>query len=141
MRFMVIVKATQKSEAGVFPTQQEIEKMVAFNEQMAQAGVLLAGDGLHPSSKGARIRFDGAKKTVTDGPFAETKELVAGFWMLQVKSKEEAVEWMKRAPMEADTEIELRQVISPEDFGEAVTPETREKIDRMHEQAAARDAK
>ena len=134
MRYMVIVKATEQSEAGVFPTRQEIEDMTAFNEQMVKAGVLLMGEGLHPSSKGARITFDGTKKTVTDGPFAETKELVAGFWIIEVKSKDEAVEWMKRSPFR-DGVLEIRQVVSPEDFGDAVTPETKAKIDRMHEQA------
>jgi hypothetical protein len=133
MRFMVIVKATAKSEAGEMPSAEEITPMIAFNEQMVKAGVLLLGEGLHASSKGARIKFDGTKKTVTDGPFAETKELVAGFWIIEVKSKQEAVEWMKRAPFK-EGELELRQVISPEDFGDSVTPEDRAKIERMEAQ-------
>jgi len=139
MRFMVIVKATRKSETGAMPGKDEMDRMIAFNEQITKAGVLLSAEGLHPSSKGARIKADGTKKTVTDGPFAETKELVAGFWIIEVKSKQEAIEWMKRAPLEAGTEIELRQVITPEDFGESVTPEHREKIERMEQ--AARDRK
>ena len=116
MRFMVIVKASPESEAGRMPSKQELNKMGAFNEELVKAGVMLAGEGLLASSKGARIRFDGAKKTVTDGPFAETKELVAGFWIIQVKSKEEAIEWMKRAPFDGGTEIELRQIFELSDF-------------------------
>ena len=119
MRIMVIVKANKDSEAGVMPTEQILAAMTKYNEELVKAGVMLAGEGLHPSSKGARVRFDGNKRTVIDGPFAETKELIAGFWMIQVKSKQEAIEWAKRVPFEADDkpgEIELRQVFELEDF-------------------------
>lgn len=125
MRFMIIVKATADSEAGKMPSTELLTEMGKFNEQLVNAGVLLAGEGLHPSSKGARIHYDGASRTVTDGPFPETKELIAGFWLIQVKSKEEAIEWMKRCPNPFDgpSEIEIRQVFEMEDFGEAATPE------------------
>ncbi|CAN7670559.1 MULTISPECIES: YciI family protein [Duganella] len=125
MRFMIIVKATEDSEAGKMPSTELLTAMGKFNEELVNAGVLLAGEGLHPSSKGARIRYDGASRTVIDGPFSETKELIAGFWLIQVKSKEEAIEWMKRCPnpMEVPSEIEIRQVFEMEDFGEAATPE------------------
>ena len=125
MRFMIIVKATEDSEAGKMPSTELLTAMGKFNEELVNAGVLLAGEGLHPSSKGARIRYDGASRTVIDGPFSETKELVAGFWLIQVKSKEEAIEWMKRCPnpMEVPSEIEIRQVFEMEDFGDAATPE------------------
>lgn len=125
MRFMIIVKATEDSEAGKMPSTELLSAMGAFNEELVNAGVLLAGEGVHPSSKGARIRYDGATRTVIDGPFAETKELIAGFWLLQVKSKEEAIEWMKRCPNPFDvpSEIEIRQVFEMEDFGEVATPE------------------
>ncbi|NVM77750.1 hypothetical protein FHW83_003573 [Duganella sp. SG902] len=125
MRFMVIVKATADSEAGKMPSTELLTAMGKFNEELVNAGVLLAGEGLHPSSRGARIRYDGASRTVIDGPFAETKELIAGFWLIQVKSKEEAIEWMKRCPNPFDTpsEIEIRQVFELSDFGDAVTPE------------------
>ncbi|MQA41605.1 YciI family protein [Rugamonas aquatica] len=125
MRFMIIVKATEDSEAGKMPSTELLTAMGKFNEELVSAGVLLAGEGVHPSSRGARIRYDGATRTVTDGPFAETKELIAGFWLLQVKSKEEAIEWMKRCPNPFDvpSEIEIRQVFEMEDFGEAATPE------------------
>lgn len=129
MRFMVIVKATPDSEAGVMPSQKLLTEMGQFNEELVKAGVLLAGEGLHPSSKGARIRFSSAGRSVIDGPFAQTKELVAGFWLLQVTSKAEVIEWMKRCPNPAghgDSEIEIRQVLEPADFGEALTPELRE---------------
>src|SRR5712691_3254029 len=116
MRFMVIVKANKDSEAGVMPSEKMLTEMGKFNEELAKAGVMLAGDGLHPSSKGARVKFSGGKRTVTDGPFAETKELIAGYWMIQVKSKEEAIEWVKRAPMDGGTELEIRQVFEPDDF-------------------------
>lgn len=118
MRFMVIVRATADSETGQLPSAQLLEEMGKFNEELVKAGVLLAGEGLHPSSKGARIRYEGSKRTVYDGPFAETKELIAGFWLIQVKSKEEAIEWMKRCPnpFECDSEIEIRQVYEMEDF-------------------------
>jgi len=125
MRFMIIVKATEDSEAGKMPSVELLTAMGAFNEELVNAGVLLAGEGVHPSSRGARILYDGPKRTVIDGPFAETKELIAGFWLLQVKSKEEAIEWMKRCPNPFDTpsEIEIRQVFEMEDFGEVATPE------------------
>ncbi|MYM86199.1 YciI family protein [Rugamonas sp. FT82W] len=125
MRFMIIVKATEDSEAGKMPSTELLAAMGKFNEELVSAGVLLAGEGVHPSSKGARIRYEGTKRTVIDGPFAETKELIAGFWLLQVKSKEEAIEWMKRCPNPFDTpsEIEIRQVFEMEDFGDAATPE------------------
>src|SRR6478672_9302730 len=124
MRVMVIVKADKNSEAGVLPDQKLLADMGKFNEELTKAGVMLAGEGLQPSSKGARIRFSGGKKTVIDGPFAETKELVAGFWLWQVKSMDEAIEWLKRAPFE-DTEVEIRQVFEAEDFGAEFTPEAR----------------
>lgn len=124
MRFIVLVKATEESEAGALPTSEQLEEMGRFNEQMVKAGVMLAGDGLQASSKGARIRWAGGKRTVTDGPFAETKELVAGFWILQVKSKEEAIEWISRAPF-LDGEVEIRQVFEAEDFGDQLTGELR----------------
>ena len=136
MRFMVLVKADENSEAGVMPDKDILTKMGQYNEELAKAGVMLAGEGLHPSSKGARVRFSGDKRTVTDGPFAETKELVAGFWLWQVKSKEEAIEWLKRAPFDGGTEIELRQVFEAEDFGEEFTPELREQEKKAWEQAA-----
>jgi hypothetical protein len=136
MRFMVMVKATAESEAGVLPSQELLAAMGKFNEELVRAGVMLAGEGLQPSSKGARVRFSGDKRTVIDGPFAETKELVAGFWLLQVKSKEEAIEWIKRcpAPMEGESEIEIRQVFEAADFGEAFTPELREAEERLAEE-------
>jgi hypothetical protein len=133
MRFMVIVKANKDSEAGVMPTEKMLADMGKFNQELADAGVMLAGEGLHPSSKGARVKFSGGKTTVIDGPFAETKELVAGFWLWKVKSKEEAIEWLKRAPFE-DTELEIRQVFEAEDFGEEFTPELREQEERIREQ-------
>ena len=135
MRFMVLVKANQESEAGVMPTTEMLTAMGKYNEELAKAGVMLAGEGLHPSSKGARVRFSGNKRTVIDGPFAETKELIAGFWLWQVKSKEEALEWLKRAPFDGGTEIELRQVFEAEDFGEEFTPELREQERKAWEQA------
>jgi hypothetical protein len=139
MRFMAIVKANQDSEAGVMPSEQLLTEMGKFNEELVKAGVMLAGEGLHPSSMGARVRFSGGKRTVIDGPFAETKDLVAGFWLLQVKSKEEAIEWIKRCPnpMEGDSEIELRQVFEADDFGAEFTPELREQEQRLRAQTAA----
>jgi len=133
MRFMVLVKATMDSEAGVMPSQQLLAEMGKFNEELVKAGVMLAGEGLHPSSKGARVRFSGSKRTVIDGPFTETKELVAGFWLWQVKSKEEAIEWVKRCPnpMPGESEIEIRQVFEAEDFGAEFTPELREQEERL----------
>lgn len=130
MRVMVIVKADKNSEAGVLPDEKILTDMGKFNEELSKAGILLAGEGLQPSSKGVRVRFSGGKKTVMDGPFTETKELVAGFWLWQVKSKQEAIEWLKRAPF-AETEVEIRQVFEPEDFGEAFTPELREQEERL----------
>ena len=136
MRFMVIVKANKDSEAGVMPTEKMLTDMGKFNEELVKAGVMLAGEGLHPSSKGVRVKFSGGKTTVIDGPFAETKELVAGYWMWQVKSKEEAIEWLKRAPFE-DTEVEIRQVFEAEDFGDEFTPELREQEERLRAEMTA----
>jgi hypothetical protein len=136
MRFMVIVKADKDSEAGVMPSEKLLTEMTAYNEQLAKAGVMIAGEGLHPSSKGAKVRFSGTKRTVIDGPFTETKELIAGFWILQVKSKEECIEWVKRCPnpMGGESEIEIRQVHEAEDFGAEYTPELRERDARIAEQ-------
>lgn len=140
MRFMVIVKASPESEAGKMPSEKLLAEMGKFNEELVKAGVLLAGEGLHPSSKGARIRFSGSSRTVIDGPFAETKELIAGFWLIDVKSKEEAIEWMKRCPnpMESDSDIEIRQVFEADDFGAEFTPELREQEERLRAQVASR---
>ena len=140
MRFMVLVKASKDSEAGVLPDKKILTEMGKFNEELVKAGVMLAGDGLHPSSKGARVRFSGAKRTVIDGPFAETKELVAGFWLWQVKSKEEAIEWLKRAPFD-QTEVEIRQLFEASDFGPEFTPELREQEVLQRAQVAKRAAK
>lgn len=134
MRFMVLVKANEQSEAGVMPTEAELTAMGKFNEELVKAGVMLAGDGLHPSSKGARINYDGDKPTVLDGPFTETKELVAGYWILQVKSKDEVVEWLKRAPFSNGT-VEIRQIFEADDFGDALTPELRAQEQRLREQS------
>ena len=136
MRFMVLVKADENSEAGAMPSAEILNEMGKFNEKLVKAGVLLAGEGLHPSSKGVRIRFSGKERTVTDGPFAETKELIAGFWLLQVKSRDEVIEWMKRAPFDGGTEIEVRQVFEAEDFGDEFTPEARAAEERMRAQIA-----
>jgi hypothetical protein len=136
MRFMVIVKANEDSEAGILPDEKILTAMGKFNEELVEAGVMLAGEGLHPSSKGARVRFEGSKRTVIDGPFAETKELIAGFWLWQVKSKEEAIEWLKRAPFDGGTEVEIRQVFEAEDFGANLTPELREQEERLRAQMA-----
>ena len=138
MRFMVIVKATKDSEAGALPSVELLTAMGKYNEELAKAGILLAGDGLQPSSKGARVRFSGPKRTVIDGPFAETKELIAGFWMWKVKSKDEAIEWVKRCPnpMPGDSEIEIRQVFEAEDFGEQFTPELKEQAERVYTQVS-----
>jgi len=135
MRVMVLVKADKDSEAGVMPSEQLLTDMGNYNEELVKAGIMLAGEGLHPTSKAKRVRFSGDKKTVIDGPFAETKELVAGFWMWQVKSMEEAIEWIKRAPFQ-ETEIELRPVFEAEDFGAEFTPELREQEDRLRAQMA-----
>ena len=133
MRFMIIVKSTKDSEAGVLPDKKLLTEMGKFNEELVKAGVMLAGEGLQPSSKGARVKFSGSKRTVTDGPFAETKELIAGFWLWQVKSREEAIAWVKRCPnpMQGESEIEIRQVFEAEDFGPEFTPELREQEDRL----------
>lgn len=131
MRFMIIVKADKNSEAGVMPDEKLLTEMGRYNEELVKAGVMLAGEGLHPSSKGVRIRFNGAKRTVIDGPFAETKELIAGFWLLQVKSKDEAIAWVKRAPFDGGAEVEIRQVFEGEDFGAEFTPELREQEERL----------
>ncbi|PYP33590.1 MAG: dehydrogenase [Gemmatimonadetes bacterium] len=136
MRFMIIVKADKNSEAGVLPDQKILSEMGKFNEQLVKAGVMLAGEGLHPSSKGARMRFSGTKRTVIDGPFTESKELIAGFWLWQVKSKDEAIEWLKRAPFDGGTEVEIRQVFEADDFGPALTPELRAQEERVRAQAA-----
>jgi len=138
MRFMILVKADKSSEAGILPDEKILTEMGKFNEQLAKAGVMLAGEGLQPSSKGARVKFEGSKRTVIDGPFAETKELIAGFWLWQVKSKEEAIEWLKRAPFGGGTEVEIRQVFEAEDFGPAMTPELREQEERIRAQSAAK---
>ena len=136
MRFMVIVPASAESEAGEMPSTDVLEAMNAYNQELVSAGVMLAGDGLHPSSKGARIRFDGGERTVIDGPFTEAKELIAGFWIWECASREEAIEWVKRAPFDGGTEIELRQVFETEDFGDELTPELREAEARLREQTA-----
>ena len=140
MRVMVIVKATRDSEAGVLPDQKLLTDMGNYNEELAKAGVLLAGEGIQPSSKGKRVRFSGSKRTVIDGPFAETKELIAGFWLWQVKSMDEAIEWVKRCPnpMPGDSEIEVRQVFEPEDFGPALTPEMRKQEELLRSQTTKR---
>lgn len=141
MRFMVIVKASKQSEAGVLPDQKILTEMGKYNEELSKAGIMLAGEGLHPSSKGVRVRFSGGKSTVLDGPFTETKELIAGFWLLQARSKEEVIEWVKRAPFDGPTpdgeevEIEIRQVFEADDFGDAMTPELREQEERRRQQA------
>lgn len=137
MRFMVIVKANKDSEAGVLPSQELLIQMMKYNEELVKAGVMVSGDGLHASSKGARIKFSGGKTTVTDGPFAETKELIAGYWIFQVKSKQEAIDWVRRAPME-DTELEIRQVFEPEDFGDNLTPSLKAKEQQLRAQAAGK---
>jgi hypothetical protein len=138
MRFMLLVKADKSSEAGVLPSEELLTEMGKYNEELAKAGVLLAGEGLQPSSKGARVKFSKDKRTVIDGPFAETKELIAGFWLIQVKSKEEAIEWVKRCPNpmpDSEGEIEIRQVFEADDFGPALTPELREQEERLRAQA------
>jgi len=137
MRVMVLVKENEQSEAGVLPDEKVLTAMNNYNEQLVKAGVMLAGEGLHPSSKGKRVRFEGGKKTVIDDPFAETKELIAGFWLWQVKSMDEAVEWLKRAPFDGGTEIEIRPVFENEDLGANLTPELREKEERLRAQVAA----
>ena len=137
MRFMVIVKADKNSEAGVLPDQKIMAEMTKFNEELAKAGVMLAGEGLHPSSKGTRVKFSGTKRTVTDGPFTEAKELIAGFWLWQVKSKQEAIDWLKRAPFDGGAEVEIRQVFEAEDFGAEFTPELREREEKIRKTVEA----
>lgn len=134
MRFMVLVKASEESEAGEMPSEEILAEMGNFNEELVKAGVMLAGEGLHPTSKGVRLRFEGDERTVIDGPFAETKELLAGYWLIQARSREEAIEWFKRAPFDGGTEIEIRQVFEEDDFGEEFTPELREQERRHREQ-------
>jgi hypothetical protein len=136
MRVMVMVKATADSEAGILPTEQEFAEMGRYNEELVKAGIMLAGEGLHPSSKGHRVHFSGKNRIVTDGPFTETKEVIAGYWIWQVKSLEEAIEWVKKCPnpMRTDSDIEIRQVYSAEDFGEVYTPELQARDDRMREE-------
>jgi len=140
MRFMVIVKANKDSEAGVMPKQKLLAEMGKFNEELAKAGVMLAAEGLQPSSKGKRVRFSGGTRTVIDGPFTETKELIAGFWLWQVRSMEEAIEWLKRAPFDGGTEIEIRQVFEAEDFGAELTPELRDQEERIRKQVEKKKA-
>lgn len=139
MRVMVIVKATAESEAGQMPSEKLLSDMLAYNDQLVKAGIMLAGDGLHPSSKGKRVHFKGDKRTVIDGPFAETKELIAGYWLWQVRSMEEAVEWVKRCPnpMESESDIEIRPIFEADDFGAELTPELRAKEERLRQEAAA----
>ena len=143
MRFIVMVKATKDSEAGVLPSQELLTAMGKYNEELVKAGIMVAGEGLHPSSKGARVRLSGNKRTVIDGPFAETKELVAGFWLWNAKSKEEAIEWVKKCPnpMPGDSEIEIRQIFEPEDFGGEFTPELREQEERLRAEIEAKNPK
>jgi hypothetical protein len=140
---MVLVKATKESEAGEMPTEKALTEMGKYNEELVKAGIILAGEGLHPSSKAARVRFSGTSRTVVDGPFSETKELVAGFWLWQVKSMEEAIEWVKRCPnpMNSDSEIEIRRVFDADDFGPALTPELRAQEERLRAESAARAKK
>jgi hypothetical protein len=136
MRFMMMVRADERTEAGQLPTERELTEMLAYNEELAKAGALLAGEGLQPSSRGARVRFGNGAPSVTDGPFAETKELIAGFWIIQVDSREDAIEWARRIPF-SDGEVELRQIYEADDFGEAFTPELREKEEHLRIQLAA----
>jgi hypothetical protein len=140
MRFMIMIKADKNTEAGVMPSEQLLAEMGKYNEELVKAGVMLAGEGLQPSSKGARVKFSGSKRTVIDGPFAEAKELIAGFWILQVKSKQEAIDWVKRCPnpLEGESEIEIRQIFEAEDFGAEFTPELREQEERLRAQIATK---
>jgi hypothetical protein len=142
MRVMVIIKANEESEAGVMPSEELLTAMGQYNEELVKAGVMLAGDGLHPSAKGARVKFSGANRTVIDGPFAETKELIAGFWIWQVQSLDEAIEWVKRCPnpLDGESEVEIRPIFEAEDFGEAFTPELRAQEERLRAEIAARPA-
>ena len=138
MRFMVIVKASKESEAGVMPDRKLLTEMGKYNEQLSKAGVFLAGEGLHPTSKGKRVKFSGTQRTVIDGPFAETKELIVGYWLWQARSMDEAVEWLKRAPFDGGTEVEIRQVFEAADFGDEFTPELRRQEEAIRAQAAAK---
>ena len=138
MRFMVIVKASKESEAGALPDRKILTDMGKYNEELSKAGVMLAGEGLHPTSRGKRVRFSGTQRTVIDGPFAETKELIAGFWLWKLKSMDEAVEWLKKAPFDGGTEVEIRQVFEAEEFGDAMTPEMLQREEALRAQAAAR---
>ncbi len=140
MRVMVLVKADKDSEAGIMPSQELLTRMGAYNEELVKAGIMLAGEGLHPTSKGIRMRFSGSERTVTDGPFAETKELLCGFWLWQVKSMAEAIEWLKRAPFDGGTEIEIRPVFETEDFGAEMTPELRAQEERIRAETAKKIA-
>ena len=140
MRVMVIVKADKNSEAGILPSKELLGRMGKYNEELVKAGVMLAGEGLQASSKGKRVKFSGEKRTITDGPFAETKELVAGFWLWQVRSLDEAVEWLKRAPFDGGTEVEIRRVFEADDFGENLTPELREQEARLRQQTSKKQA-
>src|SRR5262245_66087647 len=141
MRVMVIVKATKASEAGVMPDERLLTEMGNYNEELVKAVIMLAGDGLNPSSKGKRVRFSGTQRTVIDGPFAETKELIAGFWIWKVKSMDEAVEWLKKAPFDGGTELEIRPIFEAEDFGKEFTPELRAQEERLRAEAAARESR
>ena len=137
MKFMVIVKADRDSEAGVMPSKELLTQMGNYNEELVKAGVMLEGEGLHPTSKGVRVRFDGSKRTVIEGPFNESKDLIAGYWLWQVRSKQEAIDWLKRAPFDGGAEVELRQVFEAEDFGAEFTPELRAQEERLRQQAEA----
>jgi hypothetical protein len=139
MRFMVLVPGSRESEAGEMPSTEGLEAMTKYNEELVKAGVMLAGDGLHPTSKGAKVRFDGRERTVIDGPFTEAREIVAGYWVWECASREEAIEWLKRAPFDDGTEVELRQIFEADDFGDALTPELREAEERMRQQTAERN--
>jgi hypothetical protein len=138
MRFMVLVPGSRESEAGEMPSTEDLAAMTKYNEELVKAGVMLAGDGLHPTSKGAKVRFEGSKRTVIDGPFTESKELVAGYWIWECASRDEAIEWLKRAPFGGGVEVELRQVFEADDFGEELTPELRETNERLRQQTEAR---
>jgi hypothetical protein len=139
MRFMVLVPGSRESEAGAMPSTAELEAMTKYNEELVKAGIVLAGDGLHPTSKGAKVRFNGRERTVIDGPFTEAKELVAGYWIWECASRDEALEWLKRAPFDGGTEVELRQIFEPDEFGEQLTPELRDSQARLREQVQARN--
>jgi hypothetical protein len=139
MRFMILVPGNSESEAGQMPSTELLQEMTNYNQELVKAGVMLAGDGLQPTSKGAKVRFNGSERTVIDGPFTETKEIVAGYWIWECASREEALEWLKRAPFDGGVEIELRPIFEPHDFGDQLTPELREVNERMREQAAARN--